>query len=49
MSKKTLINEFNHYEGNLNLFQPAIDISNKHLEKEKKDIFIVLEAIKNIS
>lgn len=24
-SKKTLINEFNHFEGNLSIFQPAID------------------------
>ena len=26
MSKKTLINEFNPFEGNLSIFQPAIDI-----------------------
>lgn len=26
-SKKTLINEFNHFEGNLSIFQPAIDWS----------------------
>ena len=37
-SKKTLINEFNHFEGNLSIFQPAIDITDSTLEKEKKDI-----------
>lgn len=37
-SKKTLINEFNHFEGNLSIFQPAIDITDKALNKEKKDI-----------
>ena len=26
-SRKTLLNEFNHFEGNLNIFQPAIDIN----------------------
>lgn len=37
-SKKTLINEFNHFEGNLSIFQPAIDITNKALETEKAAI-----------
>jgi len=37
-SRKTLLNEFNHFEGNMNIFQPAIDISDKALEKEVKDI-----------
>lgn len=37
-SKKTLINEFNHFEGNLSIFQPAIDITNKALETEKVSI-----------
>lgn len=37
-SKKTLINEFNHFEGNLSIFQPAIDITNSSLAKEKSDI-----------
>lgn len=37
-AKKTLINEFNHFEGNLSIFQPAIDITNQTLEKEKEDI-----------
>lgn len=38
ISKKTLLNEFNHFEGNMSIFQPAIDISNYTLEKEKNDI-----------
>lgn len=38
LSRKTLLNEFNHFEGNINIFQPAIDISDKSLEKEKNDI-----------
>ncbi len=37
-SKKTLINEFNHFEGNLSIFQPAIDISDQALKKEKQEI-----------
>lgn len=37
-SKKTLINEFNHFEGNLSIFQPAIDISDQVLERERKEI-----------
>ncbi|MDA3938965.1 MAG: AAA family ATPase, partial [Spirochaetia bacterium] len=37
-SKKTLLNEFNHFEGNMNIFQPAIDISDTALEKERKSI-----------
>ena len=37
-SKKTLINEFNHFEGNLSIFQPAIDITDQALGKERADI-----------
>lgn len=37
-SKKTLINEFNHFEGNLSIFQPAIDITDQALNKERVDI-----------
>lgn len=37
-SKKTLINEFNHFEGNLSIFQPAIDITDHALGKERTDI-----------
>ena len=38
ISKKTLLNEFNHFEGNMSIFQPAIDISDYTLQKEKVDI-----------
>lgn len=44
-SKKTLINEFNHFEGNLSIFQPAIDITEQALGKERTDI---LEFIREI-
>lgn len=46
-SKKTLINEFNHFEGNLSIFQPAIDITNSSLAQEKNDILNAMEAIVN--
>lgn len=45
-SKKTLINEFNHFEGNLSIFQPAIDITDATLEKEKKDIEDFVKELK---
>lgn len=38
ISRKTLLNEFNHFDGNMNIFQPAIDISDTALEREIKDI-----------
>mgnify|MGYP001672747366 FL=1 len=44
-TKKTLLNEFNHFEGNMNLFQPAIDITDVMLEKEKKDIIQFLNDL----
>lgn len=37
-SRKTLLNEFNHFEGNMNIFQPAIDISKMALQKEIETI-----------
>ena len=37
-SRKTLLNEFNHFEGNMNIFQPAIDITENALNKEIQDI-----------
>ena len=37
-SRKTLVNEFNHFEGNMNIFQPAIDISKQALDKEVQEI-----------
>ena len=33
-SRKTLLNEFNHFEGNMNIFQPAIDIKRAALQME---------------
>lgn len=44
-SKKTIMNEFNHFEGNLSIFQPAIDISKKALIKERDDILELLDEI----
>ena len=41
-SRKTLLNEFNHFEGNMNIFQPAIDITDKALKEEKESILKVL-------
>ena len=45
-SRKTLLNEFNHFEGNLNIFQPAIDISSVALRKEIEVIESKLEEVK---
>ena len=44
-SKKTLLNEFNHFEGNINIFQPAIDISENILTKERNEI---LDKLNNL-
>lgn len=38
LSRKTLLNEFNHFEMDMNIFQPAIDITNQTLRKEKEEI-----------
>lgn len=38
LSRKTLLNEFNHFEMDMNIFQPAIDITNQALAKEKEQI-----------
>ena len=45
-SKKVLVNEFNHFEGNMSIFQPAIDISDEVLSKEKSSIIAIMEEIK---
>lgn len=45
-SRKTLLNEFNHFEGNMNIFQPAIDISDSSLKAEKVGILKELNDIK---
>lgn len=44
-SKKTLINEFNHFEGNLSIFQPAIDITDKALSAEKAELMAFIENL----
>lgn len=44
MSRKTLLNEFNHFDGNMNIFQPAIDISDTSLLSEKEGILDLLGA-----
>lgn len=46
-SKKTLLNEFNHFEGNMNIFQPAIDITDDALNKEKEEILKKLQKLQN--
>ena len=48
-SKKVLVNEFNHFEGNMSIFQPAIDISDEVLSKEKASILAIMEEIKSLS
>ena len=45
-SRKTLLNEFNHFEGNMNIFQPAIDINPMALRKEINDIESKLTEVK---
>ena len=45
-SKKTLINEFNHFEGNLSIFQPAIDITDTALVHEKAEITTFVDKLK---
>lgn len=44
-SKKTLLNEFNHFEGNMSIFQPAIDITDHMLGKEKTDILSFVNSL----
>jgi hypothetical protein len=44
-SRKTLLNDFNHFEGNINIFQPAIDIAPSFLDKEVKDILDKLKEV----
>lgn len=46
-SRKTLLNEFNHFEGNMNIFQPAIDITQYALRKEINDIERKLIEVRN--
>lgn len=45
MSKKTLLNEFNHFEMDMNIFQPAIDITDKALNNEREQILKRLKEL----
>ncbi|GAB6091666.1 AAA family ATPase [Spirochaeta dissipatitropha] len=45
LSRKTLLNEFNHFEMDMNIFQPAVDIQNQVLAKETEDILNKLESL----
>lgn len=45
-SRKTLLNEFNHFEGNMNIFQPAIDITETMLQKEVEAIELKLTQLR---
>jgi len=44
-TKKSLLNEFNHFEGNMSIFQPAIDITDYMLGKEKTDILAFVNSL----
>jgi len=45
LSRKTLLNDFNHFEQDLSVFQPALDITDSSLKKEKEDI---LDFLRNL-
>lgn len=47
LSKKTLLNEFNHFEYDMCLFMPSLDISDNKLKEEKDSIITICEEIKN--
>ena len=46
LSKKTLLNEFNHFEYDMCLFMPSIDISDRKLKEEKDNIMSICNNIK---
>ena len=46
-SRKTLMNEFNHFEGNMNIFQPAIDIETSALREEINAVEAKLVELQN--
>lgn len=48
LSRKTLLNEFNHFEGNMNIFQPAIDICYSSLKSERERIIEILGEIRAV-
>lgn len=46
LSRKTLLNEFSHFEGNMSLFLPGLDISQDSIENE---IEAIIEMCKEIN
>ena len=46
ISKKTLLNEFNHFEYDMCLFMPSLDISNNKLNEERDSIIKICNEIK---
>lgn len=47
LSKKTLLNEFNHFEYDMCLFMPSLDISDNKLKEERDNIISICDDIKN--
>lgn len=47
LAKKTLLNEFNHFEFDMCLFMPSLDISDTKLKEERENIEVICEDIKN--
>ena len=47
LSKKTLLNEFNHFEYDMCLFMPSLDISDNKLKEERDNIISICNDIKN--
>lgn len=45
LSKKSLLNEFNHFEADFNFYQPAIDITNTSLKTERESIMEKLNLL----
>lgn len=45
MTRKTLINEFNHFEFNMSIFHPAIDIKEHDLIEESKSIMKTIDDL----
>ncbi len=46
ISKKTLLNEFNHFEYDMCLFMPSLDISNSKLKEERESIIRICNEIR---
>ena len=48
ISKKTLLNEFNHFEYDMCLFMPSLDISNNKLNEERDSIIKICNEINGV-